>query len=1237
MVMVTTVAPDLWTLLRGVLTLDGQAFVAGVYFKSEAPLLAFLVVLIAGFSVALGQSVVLFANRVKPARFVLSLLVSALLFVFSYAFLALSTWAFTLLYRDLHLSLADLLIVLAFSYAPLAFSFLEPLPYLGIGIGWALRTWSLLAMVVGLAAVGGISFAQAMGLVVVGWLVLATAQQTIGRPIAHLGQRVMDWVSGVRFESDEARVVEAFQDAQQATQADPDGAAAAGRTGVAVGEAVSNAKQPDTVTSQAATFTTAASGNEASEAGEFSADAALGAGTSPESASRSPSQWRTMLTGIVLTVALAVFVSVALGPLRGLFFGWAADVPGYLRLPLDLAWLVVIALIVAGLVAPLQTLGWWAGWYGDQIKPAAAQPSKGGRGKSAVLRYVVYLDGIGQSSGKYTPDIEVFLDALAPRLPRDVRLVRGLMAYSVLNRPLDDDPVWSFFWKFVDKLRLANPDNVLGLFINLRNVLIVGVSADARYGPIYNYGIAQRLHDGLIADGYEPRSGVPVTLMGYSGGGQMSVAAAPFLRRALDAPVDVISLGGVMSGSERFLDLEHLYHLVGDKDKVEPVGPMMFWSRWKIFALSNWNRGLRLGRISRRSLGPVEHQVPGGMFDPNGRLENGKTYLQHTNDTIVSIVRGRFQTHDPKIAARPSNYDLYVKAAWNRPEYYPMAQPVDVHLYHPIGEWMGRLILPKREERSAVRGAWFEVHHADAEHQRLIGSIVKLRWGDDPAVAEMARAVTRDVFFSADADNTLRTGDWVLPVRLRDWQLVGPLESLAGARPSDDVVVRLAGPVEVEEDPETVLRITREPVQISGMYYGLVRFVAPLDGDRYRVVHFSAATGRFDGPEEIVSMPPAVADTEKRPPSSVRDLERSPAGEEGWYIYGALDARGTFVVRSLAPRALLRVHPQASVPGNNAAYRFVRKEAWGDIVARKGTVRSTLLNAVDGQADAPGGWREGDRALVVHTFGGIGGEQSEASARGPVYFGHFAYGEAQVVKDPLAGELRFEIVYHQVYSHNTDGLVAGALHWSRYMGDRQFGWAGVRPTCDIVLKLDAFTGEFPLDAQRSDSALAGLIRQLEAMEARYRIGDGTGCTYVGPANNCAQDSNRALFETLRNLRAAVENQADFQAWKQRYPEQLERLKELVAVTDELAHKLQIFGVPRSDWSANAYNLGRTMDDQPVQQVLSGLGSWRMIFPRFASDTIVRTFFAHGASAWVLSSVQVGGVRPEIEPVAPMTF
>ena len=154
-------------------------------------------------------------------------------------------------------------------------------------------------------------------------------------------------------------------------------------------------------------------------------------------------------------------------------------------------------------------------------------------------------------------------------------------------------------------------------------------------------------------------------------------------------------------------------------------------------------------------------------------------------------------------------------------------------------------------------------------------------------------------------------------------------------------------------------------------------------------------------------------------------------------------------------------------------------------------------------------------------YGGIGGASKEKEASGPIYFGHFAYGDAEVVYDDIAGEPRFEIVYQQVYCQNADGLIAGALHMSRYLGDRQFGWAGLRPTCNVLLKLDAFTGDFRIGERAAGSALDALLLQLAAMTSRYRIGDGTGATYVGAANNCAQDSNRALFGALEGLDAFV--------------------------------------------------------------------------------------------------------------------
>jgi predicted Abi (CAAX) family protease len=551
---------------------------------------------------------------------------------------------------------------------------------------------------------------------------------------------------------------------------------------------------------------------------------------------------------------------------------------------------------------------------------------------------------------------------------------------------------------------------------------------------------------------------------------------------------------------------------------------------------------------------------------------------------------------------------------------------------------MGRLILPKREERDDARGVGFEVHHASDDHRSLIGTTVKLRWADDENVQRRVRAVTRDVFFSADADYSLRHSGWIEPVRLNHWQLVGPLESLAGSRPTDDVIVALIGPVDVTgESGGTVLRIAREPAQISGRYYGLIRFIEPTGAGRYRVAHFNRATRMFDGPEEIVSVPPAVADTEKRPPSSLRAIELSPLNPEGWYVYGAPDAHGVFVVQSLGPRALLRAQPNESVAGRDAAWHCVRRQAWADIAARKGTTLSTFLSGGDRGAPPGSVWREGDSALVIHTYGGIGGRQREAAAAGPVYFGHFAFGEARIVHDPVADELRFDILYHQIYSHNTDGLIAGSLHWSHYMGDRQFGWAGVRPTCDILVRHDSFTSELQLNAANRASVLGMLVLQLEAMAARYRIGDGTGATYVGPANNCAQDSNRALFETLRSVGRFIEENPELPSWETQYPDQVQRFEQLKWLTRDLGARLMPFGSVRPDWNKNEFNLGSTLEDAPLQQLLLGLLSWRMLLPRFASDTIAGTFLKHGASAWVLGADVIGGERPEIEPIAPMTL
>jgi predicted Abi (CAAX) family protease len=323
----------------------------------------------------------------------------------------------------------------------------------------------------------------------------------------------------------------------------------------------------------------------------------------------------------------------------------------------------------------------------------------------------------------------------------------------------------------------------------------------------------------------------------------------------------------------------------------------------------------------------------------------------------------------------------------------------------------------------------------------------------------------------------------------------------------------------------------------------------------------------------------------------------------------------------------------------------VRQESWAKAVEQKGRISSVLCvggSAVQG--DQPNAiqaaiesWQVGDRALLLHVYGGIGGNKKEPSAATPIFFGHFSYGLATVIHDPVSDERRFEIQYYQVYSHNTDGLTSGTLHWSRYMGDRQFGWLGNRPVCDILVKFAPFTSDFAVNGQRR-SALNSMLSQLEAMTARYRIGDGTGATYVGPANNCAQDSNQALFASMRALSRSIDSyQPQLQAWLSENPAQFQAYQQLLAVKSQLYRKLQPFGSPRSDWETNEFNLGTTLEDDPFRNLWAGLGSWRTLLPRKASDTIVQAFLTQDASIWVLRTNQVGGYDPEIEPIAPITL
>lgn len=470
----------LGNLIGGAFSLSQEAFHL-IISRVEGQTIALSVVLAAGLSLAIGQSIILFINQVKPIRFVLSLLLNAILFVFGFLFLVFSTWLVGLLPGFVRIPWSDLVTTLGLSYSPLLFSFLAALPYVGAPILNVLSVWHLLAMVVGVSTVAQIGGASAFTYVAFGWFMLHLLESTIGQPIAKFGRRLSQRVAGVDLVSQRSELTEMVQSGLETRVSSTEQMQAERISSTSI--EYSNQVEPAITTRSNVT--------------------ALQLQSPPTQTinvqvehwfQKIPSMIRL---GIILVGMLLLFLTIALllRPIRLTLFGWYENLPRLVRWVFDLTWIGVVAIVFAGLLAPLEALGWWAGWYGDEVDTqdsfTASVTEPASRATSKLpSRYVVYVDGVGQSGEAYTPDVVDFLEALQPVLPKNVKFSQGLMLYSVRNKPLVENRPLAWVWRLADQMRWENPTALLGFLVNVRNAWIVAVSADRRYGPLYNQGIS---------------------------------------------------------------------------------------------------------------------------------------------------------------------------------------------------------------------------------------------------------------------------------------------------------------------------------------------------------------------------------------------------------------------------------------------------------------------------------------------------------------------------------------------------------------------------------------------------------------------------------------------------------------------------------------------------------------------------------------------------------------------------
>src|SRR5947209_1173236 len=168
----------------------------------------------------------------------------------------------------------------------------------------------------------------------------------------------------------------------------------------------------------------------------------------------------------------------------------------------------LLLLLIAGALAPFESLSWWAGWFGQTAEQEADTSAVGTKelkdAPQASLRplqemgesldivdkqahtktehYLIYLSGIGAISGDYLEPGEIELcDELTARFP-GTAVVKDVFPYAMNNRGLTSHRFFAWMWRRIKQLKVEGK-GLLANLINLRNFFQALVSADKRYGP----------------------------------------------------------------------------------------------------------------------------------------------------------------------------------------------------------------------------------------------------------------------------------------------------------------------------------------------------------------------------------------------------------------------------------------------------------------------------------------------------------------------------------------------------------------------------------------------------------------------------------------------------------------------------------------------------------------------------------------------------------------------------------
>lgn len=186
---------SVWLVIWGVLAVD-----PGVteWFRVH-PLnleISITVAILAGISTLIGDSVVLFLNRVRGWRFAITMLLNAVGFVLLYALQALVIAIVGPLVVGHSPGLAAVTRGVMLATAPMIFGFFVLIPYLGPAIARVLQAWGLLVLWVVVDALFDTDLWTALLITAIGWGVMQLLSWSLSRPFAWVGDRIWRLATG---------------------------------------------------------------------------------------------------------------------------------------------------------------------------------------------------------------------------------------------------------------------------------------------------------------------------------------------------------------------------------------------------------------------------------------------------------------------------------------------------------------------------------------------------------------------------------------------------------------------------------------------------------------------------------------------------------------------------------------------------------------------------------------------------------------------------------------------------------------------------------------------------------------------------------------------------------------------------------------------------------------------------------------------------------------------------------